>query len=1140
MSAVYLNKAGHKLILSFDYNPHIIDLIKKIPGCRFNKQISRWEAPLGQYEAIVSTLDDIKVSSAVISWLTEESLLLKKVKYLQSDAYFELTDYTPKLPLMSHQKKAFELHRTCNGSASFSEMGSGKCRSAKDLQLINGELISAEECWQKYAVNPIFDGEGWWATPLEKLVTVSIGDDGKLIHCSVSKLYRQHMNSFLRKIQLDDGSEMSITKTHKLLSKSQWTNDLFEGQVVCVPKQLPHETGSIDRDIAELFGWMVGDGCDSDVNSNKHRFTQKEDIDRLRVKSLLEGVALKNKISLRIIEIPPNETHPAATLEANNKEFRYLCESLGYKWGRLSAKKEVPSAIMKANKEGVAAFLQGYFDAEGYVWVDRYTIEVSSASHLLLKQVSLLLRRFGIWLRLRKKRARATNGKNIWRDYWVGTIGGPSAREYINQIGFSVSYKKSDAQKILLVEPNSNVEGVPVSDDLREIITYTGLPIRHITSDFTIYVKGTQEPTRKVLSKFITNIDGILSGKKKAEMLATIAAGGKGSARGKQYLPAHENLDHLWLQNKRNYLQKLVDQDVNYTTIKSIEEVNYDGWVYDLEVEGTHNYVAENILCHNTASAICALHWFIETGKTKHALVICPKSVVKSWEEQIQMFSNLSFIALDGTKEDRLKKLKQEKNLYLINYEGVWRMEEELLKKGFNAVLCDEAHRIKNPQSRQSKSCYVLGDAAEYRIALTGSPVLNTPIDAFGVMRFVDSTVFGESFYSFRNKYFMNVGNDNSPIPIFIPRKNAEKEISDKMYSRAVRVLKDECLDLPAAIHAPNRIVSLSPEQDKAYRNLQEKLSAEIADSKQIKISHVLTLMLKLNQITSGWIKDPDTGEIYYFKSNPKFDELVEVVEECGKQPIIIWAYYKADMHLITSYFGRCTKCKEPTNNVVGDHCPKCKTKITYRCSEVQGSTKYRYAEIAKFRFSAEERAKQRTKLIEEGASKQFIREQLGDLLEDGSEPPQTDIIVCQCVAASEGLNLQRSTVSIFYSRNWSLKDWTQALARNHRAGQTKSVTYINLVATMANGEDTVDQRIVDALQKKEDLSKRINKDDLKLLAGNFKKKDKEAFKDVEIQEDSAELVLEDNASDVLPESPTISLERDFTGDEPAEQPSLF
>ena len=507
-----------------------------------------------------------------------------------------------------------------------------------------------------------------------------------------------------------------------------------------------------------------------------------------------------------------------------------------------------------------------------------------------------------------------------------------------------------------------------------------------------------------------------------------------------------------------------------------------------------------------TGSAICIAHWHLEMGNIDKALVICPKSVMRGWEEQIEMFSDMSYVSITGVKSsDRLAKLKLDRNIYLINYEYTWRITDLLLEREFGLVIADEAHRIKNPTSKQSKACYKLADAAQYKIALTGTPVLNSALDAFGVMRFIDPTIFGESYYAFRSKFFKNVGPEHSPIQIYIAKPGAEKEISDKLLSRALRFLKEECMDLPVATHLPDRVVYLSRDQDKAYRSLQEQLSAQITEAKSIKINHVLSLMLKLNQITSGWVKDGDTGEIIHFKKNPKFEELKNVVEEAGDQPLILWAYYRADMKLITDYYGRCQKCKLPVNNVKEDKCPGCHTPIQYRCSEVQGSTKYRNAEIAKFRLTTTERAALRKKFTEEGMTPAEIRAEIGDTLPDGSEPPQTNIIVCQCVAASEGLNLQRATTAIFYSRNWSLKDWTQALARNHRKGQTKRVTYINLVAKMMNGDDTVDQRIVNALNAKENLSKRVNKDDIKLLTGNFSKKDREALQDVNIDDQDNE-----------------------------------
>lgn len=538
-------------------------------------------------------------------------------------------------------------------------------------------------------------------------------------------------------------------------------------------------------------------------------------------------------------------------------------------------------------------------------------------------------------------------------------------------------------------------------------------------------------------------------------------------------------------------------------------------------LRGSANY--SEMGAGKTASAICAIHWNLLLGNIDKALVVCPKSVMRGWEEQIAFFSDMSYVSVAGPKKaDRMKKLDLDRDIYLINYEYTWRILDDLLARKFNMIVCDEAHRIKNPQSNQSKACYTLGDAAEYRIALTGTPVLNSSLDAFGVMRFVDSTVFGESFYSFRNRYFKNVGPEHSPIQIYVAKQGADEIISDKLYTRALRFLKEECLDLPEATHLPDRIVYLSKEQDAAYRNLQDKLAAQITENKSIKINHVLTLMLKLNQITSGWVKDPDTDEIIRFKTNPKFEELKNVVEEAGDQPLILWAYYREDMKLITEYYGRCRnkKCGVSVNRMPGENCESCGTYIQHRCSEVQGSTKYRDAEIAQFRFNPEQRAEMRKKFIEEGKTPAEIKSEIGEQLPDGSEPPQTNIIVCQCVAASEGLNLQRSTMSIFYSRNWSLKDWTQALARNHRKGQTNRVTYVNLVARLQSGDNTVDQRIVDALKKKEDLSKKVNKDDIKLLmSSKFKKKNREAFKDVEV--DDSEVAKLDDSEETGSDGPS-------------------
>lgn len=1111
---VYLHLLENKIIISFKPSTFIKAKLKQIPGAKLNNNLMRYEAPLASYDVISNVFDNLVISESVMKRIKEEADSKRRVEDLKKAEWFEIEDYIPKLPLFAHQKKAFELHRLLAGSGNTSEVGSGKCIVGNALQLVNGQLFEAQEIWNKYSNNPYQDEDGcWWASPKEELIVYSLNEkSNKIENRKVNKLFKQKINEVIRKITLTDGSCLTMTKAHKLFKIDHWSDNLNVGDLVCVPRFLPHEKGQIDLEVAEVLAWLLSEGCNSTITSNSHDFTQDDDIIRSHVKSLLERVAFKNKIELNVRE--ESFKNKTKKLKFCNKEFRKFLESFGYEWGKKSAGKKIPYKIMTAEKEAVRVFLRAMFDAEGSAIRKYRTLEISSASEILIKQLNILLRRFGIWLRTRKKRSRATNGKNIWRNYWVGTIGSYSVRTFLKEIGFSYTYKQNILKEICEEKINTNVEVLPTNKIINEIKIYTKIPGRHVTGGNTRASRidsGGQTLTRDTLPPIITNIENLINDNKKNSILyKAIIGGGTGSNSGLKYLEKYENLDKLFLLDKKEQLQKLADREVHYVEIKNIEEFHYDGWVYDLEIEDTHNYIAENIITHNTPSAICAIHWRLLVGDINRCLVICPLSLVRNWQEEISRFSDLTYVSLVAPgKEQRLKRLEQDKNVYLINLDYVDTLKDDLLKKGFDMVVVDEAHRIKNPQALQSKATYELGDKAKYRIAMTGSPVLNSIMDCFGFLRFVNCSILGESFYSFRNKYFINLSKDGSPFPMYVPKKGAEKEISDKMYSCSIRFLKSECLDLPETI-TTTRVMTLSSEQDKAYRQMQEDLMVELGNLEVVKVSHVLTMLMKLNQITSGWLKSKE-GEIIFFESNPKFEELKTIIEELQGKPAIIWAYYKADIALINNYYTHCRKCKESIRLIPGNNCLKCGTEVKYRVSVVQGSTKNRNAEIAWFKYTPIERALMRKTMVEAGVSAKDIRDNLGDLLSDGTEPLQTNLFIGQIAAASEGLTLNQALYSIYFSRDYSLKNHIQSMGRNHRAGQKEKVTYINLVCSRKDGEDTVDMRILNKLQKKEDLAQRVNKDDLKLLFGDFKKKDREAIKDIE----NIEISQEDSTSQV-------------------------
>ncbi|MDR0918218.1 MAG: hypothetical protein LBM93_03060 [Oscillospiraceae bacterium] len=100
----------------------------------------------------------------------------------------------------------------------------------------------------------------------------------------------------------------------------------------------------------------------------------------------------------------------------------------------------------------------------------------------------------------------------------------------------------------------------------------------------------------------------------------------------------------------------------------------------------------------------------------------------------------------------------------VVNYESTWRIEKELsdwLCNGDSLIICDEGHKLKTHNTNASKAMHRLGKTAKYRLLLTGTIITNKPIDVFSQYKFLNSEVFGNSFYSFRNRYFDLVGYGN-------------------------------------------------------------------------------------------------------------------------------------------------------------------------------------------------------------------------------------------------------------------------------------------------------------------------------------------------------------------------------------------
>ena len=377
--------------------------------------------------------------------------------------------------------------------------------------------------------------------------------------------------------------------------------------------------------------------------------------------------------------------------------------------------------------------------------------------------------------------------------------------------------------------------------------------------------------------------------------------------------------------------------------------------------------------------------------KVKRILVVAPLSILGVWEQEFQSFANFpySLVVLTGSSKEKstaIKTLpKDELQIVVVNYESAWRIEKDLLNFDADLIIADEAHKLKEARTSQSKAMHHLGDKARYKLLLTGTVITNREIDVFSQYRYLNPEIFGNSFYAFRNRYFDMVGYGNH-TPHF--KSSMLDEFLEKMHSIAFRVTKAECLDLPE-VTEEIRTVELEPDAFKLYKCLEKESYAELNNS-EVSAVNVLTKLLRLSQVTGGHLTDDegDTNVVSTEKIKALSDILDSAVSEDKK--IVIMARFVPELNDIQ-------KLLEQKG-------------IGY--AVVRGGVKNREDEIKRFQ-----------------------------------EDKNCKVFVGQIAAAGLGITLTAASTMVFFSLDYSMSNFEQAKARIHRVSQSEKCLYIYLVA---------------------------------------------------------------------------------------------
>lgn len=408
-------------------------------------------------------------------------------------------------------------------------------------------------------------------------------------------------------------------------------------------------------------------------------------------------------------------------------------------------------------------------------------------------------------------------------------------------------------------------------------------------------------------------------------------------------------------------------------------------------------------------------------------IIFCPIIVTQNWKEEFAMYSKIDpkdIVILTGPGAKRIDAFIKHAGddlsrpkIFITNYQSLLMDKLSALFAVYNPeiLICDESQRLKSPTAKTAKIMAHLAEKIRYKYLLTGTPVLNSPMDIFQQFKIMSNgDVFGKNYMTFKLRYFRDENSGFKGKQHYFPKwsLNPDKadELAQKIERKSMRVLKSECLDLPPLVKQ-TIYVELSAKQERMYEEMRKEFITFIDSHKgprAVVAELAITKAMRLQQIVTGFARDEHGND--HPLDCPRLDVLKELLEDLTpNHKVIVWACFHQN-----------------------------------------------YADIRKVCEGLE------LKYVElHGEIDHKVRL---DNMNEFRSNPDVRVVIANQRAAGLGVNLVEADYSIYYSKNHSLEDQLQSEARNHRGGSQihDKVTQIDLVA-----RGTIDELINQALGNK-------------------------------------------------------------------------
>lgn len=455
---------------------------------------------------------------------------------------------------------------------------------------------------------------------------------------------------------------------------------------------------------------------------------------------------------------------------------------------------------------------------------------------------------------------------------------------------------------------------------------------------------------------------------------------------------------------------------------------------------------------------------FIAARKFRKSLIVCPKALLFVWRDEVAKHRwDKSVYVIKGTSWENEQKEIEAADIVVLNYNKASILEKQLVKLKPDFLGLDEA-LIKDPYSLRTETLTRMGKKIPYKMLMSGTLVNNSVLDVFAPVRFLEPSLTGKAFSTFRDRYCYMIKEKLKPgetrkARVFQGSYRNIPEARSILEAVSIVMKKEKWLRLPDKKFFPIYI-PMSEAQRSVYFDLAENYITSLerfrdhyGEEDFVEVDSPLTVMCKLTQVSNGFVYKNIEGDIiageeelcevktkkkkgkrqtFFFYEQPKVNRLKRLLtEELSGRKVVLWFNMKAEATLIEE----CLKELGISYRSIGGGDPNIEHKV-----------------------------------------KEF------------NEDSDIKVLVCQAKSVNYGLTIlgkknsededlyiPELTIStlvythVFYSLNFSLEVFLQQQDRSHRIGQTMQVEYYLLLSN-----NPTDIGIWDRLQEKIEIRESV------------------------------------------------------------------